>query len=183
MAGISLKGIGRLLGIGKDYQIGGKRVTPDPDAMASVGVSALPQGYDPGLEANKTLAQSTPNMVSPMGGRGGVSSIGMRVGGSTPGVGMGTPPMPGMLQEDKTGTTSGASKSSIWGQIIPSVLATGADIYGASRMGKAKDRETAAMEERNRDEVRLREQELEEERKRREEQRIMAMIQAMSSGF
>ena len=61
-------------------------------------------------------------------------------------------------------------------EVITGIVGTGADVFGSIQEGKARDKELEWRKEQS-------EKELEEERKRREDDRVRMLIQAMSSGY
>ena len=61
-------------------------------------------------------------------------------------------------------------------EVVTGIVGTGADVFGSIQEGKARDKELEWRKEQS-------EKELEEERKRREDDRVRMLIQAMSSGY
>lgn len=145
-----------------------------PGPAAPGGVPGLPGG-------NVSFANPTPPALSgdfnPPGKSSPYPSLGSLVTGGA-GSGFGASPMGasspmGGLRDEKAGS-GGGSKAPWWVEPLVGAAGVGANIYGASQEGKARSEE---LEQRRQEHA----AELEEQKKRREQERIDMILRAISS--
>lgn len=183
--------IGRILGINKKRPGSAANGRVDPNVPFAGTATKDP------VTGLYTFGSPSPSMGSPTTPTGLTSPTGLTEIGARTASSSFLPPSPFSMGGFRDTTTPNKDKGTGGGffgwlgrnpEVVTGALATGADIYGATKAGAAKDRELDLLAERQkaqteneRTQLTQNEARLEEERKRREDDRVMALLQALTA--